>query len=138
MAPENPQKVTYWYHPESDSYWMHNPVTDPPLENLGDGLSYEVTEYQYVVGVIESIDQDPEHKLPEGITAVIKNAAEWPGKRISGFIWYDVHKRFVDNYPVNTSDIIAKEPGGIYCTKNHKYLVLMIQPQAQEASDQNG
>lgn len=87
----------------------------------------------YVKNLVESIDADPEHKLPEGISGVIKNAVRWPGDSISGQMWYDVYGRFVDDYPVNTSRIIAEEPGGVFCTQNNKYIVHLIQPERAEA-----
>lgn len=118
-------KITYWYHPESEAFYIDSgeaPITP---------LSVELDEYEYVKKLIEQIDADPEHKLPEGIAGIIKLAAQWPGSSVSGMLWYDKHHRFVNGYPINTSEIISQEPGGIYCTKNNKYLVEMIQPNLQ-------
>lgn len=120
--------VTYWYHPESDSYWIHDPSKDPPLD--GDGLSIELNEYKYVQGRIRQIDRDPEHVLPEDVTAVIKLAeifGEGKDQYVSGLIHYDKAGRFLQGYPVNTTRIEKKEPGGIYVTKSgNRYLVEVI------------
>lgn len=95
-----------------------------------------ISEYDQVRLQIEAIDADPEHKLPEGIDAVIKLAkTHWANemdhdraKFISGMIWYDRHKRFIDGYPVNLSPIASQEPGGIYVTETgRRYLVEVIQ-----------
>lgn len=121
--------ISYWYHPESDSFWIHDPNKDGSLDpNMGDGMSVELTEQEYIKKRIEQIDNSDGHKLPEGISGVIKLAAKWPGESISGMLYYDIHKRFVDGYPINTSPIISTEPGGIYCTKNNKYIVELIEP----------
>lgn len=118
-------EVTYWFHPESDSYYF---MTEAPAEStIDDGLSVEIDEYKYVSGLIEQIDADPEHKLPEGIDAVIKLAAEWPENHVSGMIWYDKHERFANGHPITTTRC-TKEPGGIYKTRNSKYLVHIVMP----------
>lgn len=124
-------EVTYWYHPESECFFT-TPKGDG-ADEMGDGLCVELDEHEYIRGRIKKIDEDPEHKLPEGISAVIKLAVQWPGDSISGQIWYDSNKRFVNDYPINTSKIIAREPGGIYCTQNNKYLVELIQPNKEPA-----
>jgi hypothetical protein len=85
-------------------------------------------EYQEILTTIEAIDADPNHVLPEGITAVIKNAYTWAGNKISGQIYYDSHKRFFDGYPISTAEIIEILPGGIFCTANNRYLVHIIEP----------
>jgi hypothetical protein len=113
---------TYWYHPESDSVFIGNDEPGVPLQCV------EIDEHKYVQMLIERIDKDPKHKLPEGISGVLKKAYTWPGNKLSGQIWYDKFNRFVNDYPINTSDIISKEPGGIYCTQHNKYLVEMIEP----------
>lgn len=121
---------TYWYYPESDSFWIDDGTN--PINQLGDdGMSVQLeNEYEYVKRVIEQIDNDPNHQLPEGITAVIKNAMWWNADCLSGQIWYDKHNRFVNDYPVNTSEIVSREPGGIFKTKNHTYLVLLLKEES--------
>jgi hypothetical protein len=129
MEPQSKPTPTYWYHPESSCHWMHDPAKDEPLDGtIGDGMSVEITEYQYVDAIIKAIDADPEHKLPEGVTAVIKNAYTWPGNKISGEIWYDSHGRFSNGHQITSAVIEKIEPGGIFCTKNNKYLVHIIEP----------
>lgn len=85
-------------------------------------------EYDAVLSLIQSIDLDPEHRLPEGITAVLKNAAWHRGLNnyVSGFIWYDQLKRFVDDYPINTSPIVRRENGVITTKGGTKYLAHII------------
>lgn len=76
---------------------------------------------------IDEIVTDPEHPLPEGITALIRNAVFHNGRIISGTIWYDKNKRFPDGYMINSSPIASKAPGGIYTTKSGaKYLVEFV------------
>lgn len=88
------------------------------------------SEYDQVRLQIEAIDADPEHKLPEGIAAVIKLGYWYPvSKTISGMIWYSPNKLFPNGYPVNTAEIVSREPGGIYCTALNKYLVEIIDPE---------
>ncbi len=130
MAPENDPKVTYWYHPESDAFFIS--PADDPREWLDDGHSIEIDEYKYITGIIDQIEKDPEHKLPEGITAVVRRAYRWNQGGLSGEIFYDSHKRFVDGYCINVSKVVCIEPGGIYCTMNNKYLVEMIDPNAPQ------
>lgn len=93
-------------------------------------------EYQQVKSLIESIDNDPLHTLPEGVTAVLKDAYRFPAGGIHGSIYYDQHKRFEDGHQVHISTLESIEPGGIYKTKNSTYLVLMIEPQT--TGDSNG
>lgn len=121
-------EVTYWFHPESKIYWFDDPtksldpqIADPRINSI------QIDEYKYVKGLIEQIDTDPEHKLPEGVDAVIKLAAEWPENHVSGMIWYDKHKRFPNGHPITTTRC-TKEPGGIYKTRNSKYLVHIVMP----------
>lgn len=124
MSPETTPQITYWYFPEGEKLF----IDDPSINMVRDPDNcVQLTEYEFVRRKIEAIDADPEHKLPDNIDAVIKLAANWPGDSISGQIWYDRHQRFINDYPVNTSKIVAREPGGIYCTANHKYLVELIQ-----------
>lgn len=128
-------EVTYWYHPESDTYYFQ---TEAPTESdIGDGMSVKIDEYKYVKGLIEQIDRDPEHKLPEEVNAVIKLAAEWPPNHVSGMIWYDRHKRFPNGHPISTTRCV-KEPGGIYKTRNSKYLVHIVMPQEAAVSKTPG
>lgn len=127
MHTESGQPVTYWYHPESECVWIHNPETDGPLESsMGDGLSAQLeNEYEYVKKAIQLIDEDPEHKLPEGISGVIKLAKTMAGN-LNGTIHYDSRKRFPDGYVVNLT-VANKEPGGIYITPSgSKYLCEVI------------
>ena|SRR5690606_7010160 len=85
---------------------------------------------QEVYSLIDKIVEDPNHTLPEGITAIIKNAEFHSGKYISGTIWYDRNKRFPDGYGINTSRIVAKELGGIYITYGKaRYLVEFVAPE---------
>ncbi len=128
MSTDQPPAITYWYHPESECYWIHNPATDKPLDpDLGDGMSVEIeNEYEWVKRHIEQIDANPAHKLPDGVTAVIKLGQILSGKHLSGMIWYDTNKRFTDGYPINVSNI-TREPGGIIVTPSgNKYLVEVI------------
>ena len=86
-------------------------------------------EYDAVLSLITSIDLDPEHRLPEGVIAVLKNAAWHRGADhcyVSGFIWYDRQKRFVDDYPVNTSHIVNRDRGIITTAGGAKYLAHII------------
>lgn len=130
MTSENPPKITYWYHPESDCLWIHNSEVDGSMDHtIDEGRSIELDEYKYVQRQIELIDKDPLHDLPEGITAVIKLAQIYGDrtKYISGMIYYDKNKRFVEGYPINTTPIVKKEPGGIYTTSSgSKYLVEVL------------
>lgn len=122
---------TYWYHPESESLWIHNPQVDPPFEELsedGRNMSVELSEYEYVRRQIEAIDADPEHTLPEGISGVIKLAYIHTGGIISGSLYYAGDK-FPQGYMINTSAIKNREPGGVYeIQSGRKYLVQVIQP----------
>lgn len=126
MTTENPTPptITYWFHPESDSFWIDDGTK--PLPELGDdSMSIELDEYEFVKRQIEAIDRDDAHKLPEGIKAVIK-LAEIRGQNISGMIWYDRDIRFTNGFPVNLFGI-EKEPGGVYTTSSgNKYLVETI------------
>jgi hypothetical protein len=46
--PETAKKMTYWYHPESDSVWAHLGEFPPEMEASADVmLSNEITEEQY-------------------------------------------------------------------------------------------
>jgi hypothetical protein len=122
---ETSQKLTYWYHPEAESYFM---LDSSKVDTEADPHAIEITEYQYIDAIIKAIDADPEHKLPGGVTAVIKNAYTWPNNKISGEIWYDSHGRFSNGHQITSAVIEKIEPGGIFCTKNNKYLVHIIEP----------
>jgi len=93
---------------------------------------HPLSEYEQVKKLIEAIDADPGHKLPEGISGIVKLAKILPDAKakdrfISGFIYYDVHKRFIDGYPINSTRIAEKLPGGIYkTTSGSSYLVEVI------------
>lgn len=128
-------EITYWYHPESESYWIHDPSKDQPLngDSAEVALSAQLSEQEFITKRIAQIDEDPRHTLPEGISGVIKFAVQWPGDAISGMLYYDVHKRFPNGYPINTSAMIGREPGGIFCTKNNKYIVELIEPSREAA-----
>lgn len=128
-------QTTYWYHPESESYYIEHELMP---DGLGDGMSVEIDEYRYVNAIIDKIDQDPLHKLPEGVDAIIKLAAHWPSKCISGMIWYDKYQRFSNGHPITTSRIIKREPGGIYHTKNSAYLVQIVTPKESAIAKQPG
>lgn len=136
INPPSSDQVTFWFHPESDSYWIaHNGAE----AELSDGLSTEISEEQFINGIIEQIDQDSSHKLPKGVTAIIKGAYQFPAGGLHGSIYYDQNGRFPDGHQVKLSTIVKKEPGGIYHTKNSTYLVQMIQPVANsEKEDNNG
>lgn len=129
MTPE----FTFWYLPTSDSYHKIS------LEDFPPPMSIEITESAYVKGIIEQIDNDPEHKLPKGIAGVIKLAYVGPADTITGFLWYDKFSRFPNNYPISLFDPIKKDPGGVYHTKFNAYLVEMIDPEViKEEGLKNG
>lgn len=98
------------------------------LQNMVDKTA-EAVEYQLVKRLIDEIDKDPEHKLPEGVDGLIKLGYTWPGNSISGQLWYDRLKRFPNGEMIITAPIIAYQGDGIYRTKNSTYLVEVIQPQ---------
>ena len=124
--PAKESQVTYWFHPESESLWLDD--GSKPLNQLGDeALSIELTEAQYARKMVDQIING-HLPLPDGIAAVIKSAAIWPAKSLSGSIYKDRNKRFIDGYMINTTKIVGKEPGGIYITHSgSRYIVDFVQ-----------
>lgn len=126
---------TYWYHPESSSYFIIRSQEEE--DNLADGadgaLCYQLDgEFQYITGLLKRIDEDPTHTLPQDIVAVIKLAAWHTAKdgknHVSGAIWYDTRKRFVDGYMINAIPGCKREPGGIVTTASgDRYLCEIVQ-----------
>jgi hypothetical protein len=89
----------------------------------------DVGEYETVRAQIERIDADPDHHLPEGVTAVIKLGAWHSAKAtnfVSGQIWYDKARRFQNGYMIQTSPIVKRENGIVTTTAGYKYLVHFI------------
>ena len=55
--------------------------------------------------------------------AVLKYA-EWFGPVINGSIYADKKHRFVDGYPIHTSEVLSgPDEAGIITTKNSRYLI---------------
>jgi hypothetical protein len=127
--------ISYWYYPEAESCWIHDPSKDKPLdENAAHvALSFQIDEETYVSKTIDQIANDPEHKLPDGVDAVLKGAYRFPQGGLHGSIYYDRHKRFPDDHQVKVSKIEEVLPGGIYKTKHSTYLVEFIEPVKKEA-----
>lgn len=120
-------KTTFWYHPESESFYI---MDHDPQGDQGDGQSVELTEYEWIKRRIEQIDNDPNHTLPEGVDAVIKGGYIFPAGGFHGSIFYDRHGRFENGHQVKLSRVVEKLPGGIYKTQNSTYLVEMIDPES--------
>lgn len=116
--------ATYWLHPKLEEVYLFN--FDEGDESVKESNLIQIDEAEYVRRLVDLVDSG-KVEVPIGVDVVIKRAEYDPiTNTINGLICVDRYNRFPVDYPIVTSEIVERSPGGIYKTQHSTFLVEVI------------